>query len=332
MEDLISIPDLEGLSVRRYKNASDFEAMSNVCGRSSLADGFEWTRSRGDIEGTYDEISTRDRFNDLIFAESGPEIVGYGESYAEPVDSSTWSFWNFAHVLPEWRAQGLREKIFRYNDRRLLGIARRTGSKGYFQTWACTEPNDWRDIIERNGFVRTFDVLEMENPTPAAATIQPLPQGLEIRPVPLGRCRDVWEGMREAYRNEPWFTETMYDEDHFRAWQTKSEFQPELWQVAWDGDRIVGVVQNHIDRTANETFRRSIGHTEDIYVAADWRHKGVASALISRSLRLLASLGMTEASLDVDVENASGALRLYEALGYRQVRSFSFYRKNLPPE
>ncbi len=39
--------------------------------------------------------------------------------------------------------------------------------------------------------------------------------------------------------------------------------------------------------------------------------------------------GMTEAGLGVDAENISGALHLYESMGYRVVKTTSIYRKPL---
>ena len=82
----------------------------------------------------------------------------------------------------------------------------------------------------------------------------------------------------------------------------------------------MSVVQNCIGREENRIFNKRVGHTEEIFAVKDWQHRGVASALVSRSLRLLTKLGMTEASLDVDTDNISGAKRLYTSLGHRPVR------------
>jgi ribosomal protein S18 acetylase RimI-like enzyme len=51
------------------------------------------------------------------------------------------------------------------------------------------------------------------------------------------------------------------------------------------------------------------------------RRRGVGRALLAASLRAFADAGMDAAGLDVDRENPSGALGLYERLGYapRQV-------------
>jgi ribosomal protein S18 acetylase RimI-like enzyme len=38
---------------------------------------------------------------------------------------------------------------------------------------------------------------------------------------------------------------------------------------------------------------------------------------------------MTEVGLDVDAENATGALRLYERVGFRPIKRDTLYRKPL---
>ena len=50
-----------------------------------------------------------------------------------------------------------------------------------------------------------------------------------------------------------------------------------------------------------------------------------------RSMRRLRELGLTEAALGADAENLSGAVRLYESLGFRRVRTAAGYRKPMPP-
>ena len=53
----------------------------------------------------------------------------------------------------------------------------------------------------------------------------------------------------------------------------------------------------------------------------------MARALIALSLQALKERGMTEAGLGVDAENISGALGLYQSMGYRVVRRSITYRK-----
>jgi mycothiol synthase len=62
------------------------------------------------------------------------------------------------------------------------------------------------------------------------------------------------------------------------------------------------------------------GYTEVIGVCRSWRKRGVAGALIARSLQAQKAEGMTESALGVDSENPSGANRLYEECGFHAVK------------
>ena len=61
--------------------------------------------------------------------------------------------------------------------------------------------------------------------------------------------------------------------------------------------------------------------------------RGAVAAWPPRSSRIrsgsFAARGLDEAALGVDAENLSGALRLYESLGFRRYRTGIAYRKPL---
>ena len=64
-----------------------------------------------------------------------------------------------------------------------------------------------------------------------------------------------------------------------------------------------------------------------LFRSKDWRGKGVAKALMCRTMRILKERGMTEGALGVDEENPSGARHLYEKMGFRVTGRATFYRK-----
>jgi mycothiol synthase len=84
-----------------------------------------------------------------------------------------------------------------------------------------------------------------------------------------------------------------------------------------------------INAKENEANNRRRGMTELISVARPWRGKGIAKALMARCMTELKARGMTEAALGVDAENPSGALKLYEKMGFKVVKRATFYRKPL---
>jgi GNAT superfamily N-acetyltransferase len=142
----------------------------------------------------------------------------------------------------------------------------------------------------------------------------PLPRGLEIRSVDESDLRLVYEAEVEHFK------------DHWGASEESStwweNFQDEpnrdmtMWQIAFDGDRIVGIVRPHINQEENQQMGRKRGYTEDISTNREWRNKGVATALIARALQVQRDRGLEESALSVHVENPHGAHRLYEKMGF----------------
>jgi ribosomal protein S18 acetylase RimI-like enzyme len=99
--------------------------------------------------------------------------------------------------------------------------------------------------------------------------------------------------------------------------------------VAWDGEQVAGMVLNRLDETQNERYRRRRGHTNDIFVRRPWRRRGLARSLLVQSIEMFREMGMEETALGVDTQNPSGALNLYESVGYRMTRQHTFFNKRM---
>jgi len=94
-------------------------------------------------------------------------------------------------------------------------------------------------------------------------------------------------------------------------------------------DEIVGMVRPFVNEEENAVQGVRRGWCENISTRATWRGKGVASSLICLALRALRDRGMTEAALGVDAQNETGALRLYESMGFREVTREVEWRRPL---
>jgi mycothiol synthase len=155
----------------------------------------------------------------------------------------------------------------------------------------------------------------------------PLPDGLAVRAVSPGQYRQLFDAMEEAFRDH-WGWSAATGQDYLR-WLNGPYFEPRLWQVGWDGDEVAGMVLNFLDTESNAKYRQQRGWTEPICVRRPWRKRGLAKALIARSLRLWQAEGMTEAALHVDTQNPNGALELYESMGYRVIKQSTSYEKSM---
>lgn len=81
-------------------------------------------------------------------------------------------------------------------------------------------------------------------------------------------------------------------------------------------DGVVGVALNGAWEQDWTNDHRE-GCTDQLGVLRNHRGRGIARALLVESMRRFAADRMDAAALGVDVENPSGALGLYESLGYR---------------
>jgi ribosomal protein S18 acetylase RimI-like enzyme len=195
-----------------------------------------------------------------------------------------------------------------------------TGRHPVVRTTTWGEDAEGEADLRSRGFVDVRFAYEMLRPTLDDVPDRRLPDGVEVRPVAPEHRRAIFEAEVDAFGGH-WGAGP--DDGSDARWE---EFQVDpfnrdttLWQVAWAGDEIVGMVRPFINdvENAREGVRR--GWCENISTRAAWRGKGVASALICGALRTLRDRGMTEAALGVDAQNETGALRLYEAMGFRPV-------------
>jgi mycothiol synthase len=87
---------------------------------------------------------------------------------------------------------------------------------------------------------------------------------------------------------------------------------------------VAGYVLANVNQAADGS---RIGWLGTIGTRRAWRHRGIASALIARALTSFVAVGATTAGLDVDAENPSGAMRVYEALGFRVAETSIIFSK-----
>jgi len=158
--------------------------------------------------------------------------------------------------------------------------------------------------------------------------VPPLPDGLELRGVSdRAGYRRLFDADAEAFLDH-WGGFDASDET-FQEWLDEPEFDPSLFVIAWEGDEVAGAVINVIDANENELLHRRRGLLASVFVRRQWRRRGLAAALVARSLALLRERGMTSAWLGVDADNPTGALGVYERAGFGVHSRGSAYRKAL---
>jgi mycothiol synthase len=333
MVEIPGAPRIDGLKFRRFKGHSDYSLMSSIGSRSFEADKVDYFETAEDLANDYENSPDRDPSSEVVLAEVRGEPIAYGRTWTDPGTGGESVYWHVAHVVPEWRRTNLRLALLRFNETQITSMAKRIGTMSpvVCRVWALDEPNDWREMIVAEGYRAVLYFFEMVRPNLDDIPDIPLLPGLELRSENAEDYPKIWNASKEAFRGKPWFVEALYDKKYYDSWKNSPAFQPNLWRVAWDGDEVAGMARNEIPVDQNRAFDRNRGHTLHLSVMPKWRRRGLGSALLAESLRMMREKGLKEASLDVETQSTTGELQLYERMGYRIHRKFAHYAKELGP-
>ena len=329
MIEITNAPAIPGLLFRHFEGEGDYPKIARVITASENADHSSRQATADDIAKAYLHMSNCDPYRDTIFAEVSGEVVGYTRGWWSDESAPQRMYKHNAFLLPEWRRKGIGHAMLEWIEQRLgeIAAAHPPEMAKFFEVNTTQFQQGTSILLERSGYQPVRYFYLMVRPTLDAIEESPLPAGLEIRPVLPEHYRLIWNFIDETSQDE-WGHKKLTESD-YHEWLTSDNFQPDLWQVAWEtvSDHVIGQVLTFIQHDENKQFNRRRGYTEGIGVARRWRKRGVASALISKSLLAQKAAGMTESALSVDSENPSGATHLYENCGFQIVKKDTLYRK-----
>jgi len=328
--ELPDAPAIPGLVIRHFRGEADYPAMLLVNTGSKIADGMEHDLQTLDtLRDLYNNSTNHDLYQDQLLAEVAGQLVAYNRVFWDTELDGTRVCFHVGFVLPEWRGRGIGRSLIHWAEARARQVY--AAADGDAPTFATAEAQDkmvgLARLLEAEGYAPVRYFFRMETPNLDNIPDVPLPDDLEIRPARPEHYHAVWAAHIEAVRDHWGATETA--EGDFDLWLKHPMNQPDLWVVAWDEDQVAGSILNFINHEANARTGQRLGYTESITVRRPWRRRGLARAMLARSMALHKALGMTQTALGVDTENPSGALRLYEDMGYVVTARETVYRKPL---
>ena len=315
--DLPGAPAIPGLRFRRsYRDDADYDAIAEVFRASNVADDVPYAPSGANLREEFEHETAFDPDVDFVIAEvDGRQVADAGVDRIARGESVVYEVWG--HVVPEWRRRGIGRTLLAANLARARERATIDGADDPRPAFAGSFTQEaevgHRQLLTEAGFHTARYFFEMARDL-AEVVVAPLPDGLELRPLTQDQHRAVWDADVEAFRDH--WEARQPDEIDFVNLFAKADFDPSLWVVAWDGDEVAGSVQPWIWKDENASLGIRRGWLEHISVRRPWRGRGLARALTTEGLRRLREAGMTEAMLGVDADNPTGALGLYESMGF----------------
>ena len=258
---------------------------------------------------------------DMVGAFDGDELVGYFCVYPRAASTENHKIHLEGSVHPARRGEGIGTRLA---DAMLArGIEAHAEKQpdlpALYMLSGVTDNAAQADLMARIGltperwsFVMRADLQEVAAPTP-------MPEGLEIRQYDASMAQLMHETHNIVFTDHPNFTP--WTDVMWKQWVTESRnFRPDLSFVVVDRelpDRLAAYVQtNEYDAYFEATGKRE-AYVGKVGTRREYRGRGIASRLLQHCLLAYQQAGFDEASLDVDSENPTGALGVYQRAGFQ---------------
>lgn len=320
------IPVHQQLSWRPI-DATDLEQWEALLRRMAIEDKPDWIEQQADLE----EVLSATKNNPELDTVMGFDEEGTPRAFGR-VSANVGS--NLVHasggVDPQVRRRGIGRAIHAWQTERARTRLLEAGIQdGILRSYVEESNKGHVALMESadNTVVRWFTEMtrSLDEPIPEVD----LEPGFEI----VAFSEDLSESIRLAHNEafqDHWGSEPR-DEESWRHTVTHPEFRPD-WSLAVVESATGEVAAYEIssyDPESKELVGHDEGYTELLGVRRAWRGRRFAPALLAEAMRRFKASGMENAGLGVDTENPSGALGLYERMGYTPTRRSMAFEKAL---
>ena len=259
-----------------------------------------------------------DTEHDTIATWAGDRMIAYGlvRSGTTPADN-VFRVHAEGCVHPDHRRQGLGRLILNGAAERAaeLHAQQAPARPAELIVYANDRNPGVRALAESLGMWPVRWWFEMDRDLTVPIEPAPVPDGLRV-----GRYEPEFDDVLRLAHNEAFaghWGSAERDPAFWRQWVSGARaFRPDVSRLLWAGDELAGYVlayEYEADTEATGVREAWIGQ---VGTRPPFRGRGIASTLLTHALAACREQDYERASLSVDTSNATGALSLYERVGF----------------
>jgi mycothiol synthase len=290
--------------------------------------------SAGTLEGMqreFEDTWLHEIEADTLLAETPEgEVAAFALVFANPQPTEKRMAYPWFEIHPEHRLPGIAEAVLEWAEARAIENLDRIPSDlprvlGQF----CDDKLQARiALYEKSGYETARYFYRMRRDLREPLDSPELQNGLVTQRYSPELDSALHQAFNDAF-SDHWNFEPVAEGD-WQMWFTGGEdFRPELSYLVMDGAEIAGFSINSVNPEKNRQRGINEGWINQLGTRRPWRKQGIATALLLASMQAFRAAGLEYATLGVDTENPTGALRIYERLGFEPVKRFIAYHKHL---
>jgi mycothiol synthase len=249
----------------------------------------------------------------------GDLMVGYAtimrRSSADPVHE----LHQWGGVHPAYRGRGIGTGLLDWAEKSAvrLHLEHFPAQPASLGCYVLTSNTSAIELFAARGYEQSRWFHEMSRDLKADVPPRELPADVEVTAFTAERSADALLVRNESFHDHWGSTEVTQESWAFRI--AGRSFRSGLSFIAYSHGEPIGIVMSHEYDGYNEKTGFRDAHINLVGTRRSARGRGIASALVTMTLRAAQAEGYDSSSLSVDAESPTGAIGIYERLGFAGV-------------
>jgi ribosomal protein S18 acetylase RimI-like enzyme len=279
-----------------------------------------------DLERQFQDPRSNPKRDARVFRNALGKLIGFARIFAMPKPANENVAFLACEIAPDVRTQGLEQECIEWMEERaaerLEEIAEANDADDLPRALRVDFPDTsfFVPYYQARGFTHVRSSYNMQRALDEPIPDIPLPPNLTLRNYDSALDDAVRQAFNDSFRDH-WGHQDATPE----IWETGvaqvSDLRRDLSLVVMDGNEIAAFCINFENTTDNERRNLRRGWVGMLGTRRAWRKRGIASALLAESMRRFRAQGFDWVGLGVDTENLTGALKLYQDLGFKAYKT-----------